>query len=310
MDNPTKRLYEVVEEETGKEGKRFLSLAFNYLYPPYKMELDSAPPADETECSKLVAKWLERLKNAGSALQHFPTLRPGRGTWAPGGTIAAERSPVEGFEDGGLLHKRDPVGPDLCRQRDKGICVLTGRKSSDGWAVEVAHIIPWAFTADASRRNLLLWHLIELFLGVEQTNLTFAGLASTIDSLWNLVSLDKSLHSLYDNGHLVLVPVTTQGDPIPISSTYSGTYLLQIRFPKSLSDPDLVTSSKIVGSDRTQTLHDGSYIALTYDPDAPINLQRLPSPSYFAFRAWLQWLKFELSGRANWQVNLGRELWA
>ena len=309
MANPTKRFYNLLYDSTGIEGKHFLELAYDYLYYPLIKELDSPPPADDLVCDKLLKWWLETLQNAGFALQHFPTLRLGRGSFAPGGTIAAKGTSPQGLDCGELPLKRDKEAPELCEKRDRGVCVLTGRKSSDGWAVEVAHIMPFAFISEGRRRNLLFWQLVELFFGVEQTNQIFSSVARSIDSLWNLVSLDKSLHALYDSGHLVLVPVTTGGDPIPMSSSYSGTYLLQVRFPYSLSDPDLVTSSRIVGSEATQTLHDGSYVGIVFDPDAPSDIQRLPSPSHFAFRAWFQWLKAELSGQAKWDVNLGEELW-
>lgn len=50
------------------------------------------------------------------------------------------------------------------------------------------------------------------------TNRIFATTVGTIDSLRKLVSLNNSIHSIFDNGLLLLVPVTTGGNPIPIPS--------------------------------------------------------------------------------------------
>lgn len=313
MDPEQNRLLDLVFGQSPLAGQRFLNKGMNYVYPKYKEELLNPPPANKVECDKLVATWVARLENLVWALPHFPTIKTGRKRWAKGGIISAEGSPLPGPSATGstaessppLLSRRNKDLSEECKERDQHACVITGCKSSDGFSIEAAHILPYALAKEAACRKLRFWSMLEIFFGVEHTDHIFDVTATNLDTLWNVVSLHNSIHSMYDNGRLVLVPMTLEGKPIPIHSTFDGAYKLQIRFPISLSVPEYIQSNKIIGKQGLNPLYDQSHVPIILNP----NGTAIPCPSFFAFRAFFTWLKYELLETADWQTNLGHKLW-
>ena len=312
MDPSPNRLLDIVFNKTSKAGKRFLNIGTDYLYRQYHDELLNPPPTDQGECDKLVATWLARLENVEFGLPHYPSIKPGSKKLAVGGIISAEGSPSLG--PSGTSSRGDATPPprrnqrlsDDCKARDQHACVVTGCKSSDGFKVEAAHILPFALANEARCRQYRFWSMLELFFGFEQTNHVFDVTVANLETLWNVVSLHNSIHSLYDSGHLVLVPMTMAGHLIPINSTHNGPYKLEIRFPKSLSEPELIQSNKILGKHGINPLYDRSKVTVFNNPNGP----SIPCPSFFAFRAWLTWLKWEVLERSDWHTDIGHGLWA
>jgi len=156
--------------------------------------------------------------------------------------------------------------------------------SEHGFALEVAHIIPYALANHDDCRELYFWKMMELFAGVEATNGMFAGMRSQINDLSNLVTLDNSIHSMFDNRRLTLTPITPTGVQIPIVNDHSGDYFLWVRYPKGMPIPELIQSTRACGVGTVKTLFPDCVIPMKYRPGKQSGIPTPPHTSYFALR--------------------------
>ena len=183
--------------------------------------------------------------------------------------------------------KRSHSATESCLKRDGFQCCLTGRPSIEGFAIEGAHIMPFALANEASCRNLDFWQMLDIFYGKEATDMLFAGFAGKgINSLANLISLDNSIHSMFDNRTLRLAPLTPQYEPIPVFNNHIGSYLLRVDYKQTLSTPELIQSTRIHRTDGVTVgpLYGGSMIPITYKANVEEYIRTIPFPGFFALR--------------------------
>ncbi|KAL7267609.1 hypothetical protein RUND412_009795 [Rhizina undulata] len=116
-----------------------------------------------------------------------------------------------------LLSSRTTITPGTarkndCLERDNHRCVIT---NCDGWA-KVAHIVPFSQCNDERMLQGEFWKFIEMFLRKTETNRVWGlvGGANVNDSR-NLITLDSTLHKMFDNFKLLIKPVSWSVSPAP-----------------------------------------------------------------------------------------------
>jgi len=169
----------------------------------------------------------------------------------------------------------------------------------DGWAIEVAHIIPYALAKNPQCRQLHFWRMMEILFGATFTDRMFTTLLSDINGMDNLVCLDISIHWLFDHGRLTLTPFTLDKQLISLFGTYTGSYWLTIHYPKGMSNPELVTSSKIWEPAGVCPLVETSQVYIHSYADLPNQFLTAPNAAYFALRAYLVRLRERCSRRST-----------
>jgi len=288
-------LHQVLHDNTSIELRSTLDHVFHYLTHQFQQELNSYAPADTNKCDQVVEKWIARLKMIRSVLAHFPTFSssPEVSTSGPDATIpdltsgASSRSVYDPLQDTTCSQ----VLKANCLARDQSQCVITGRKLLEGFDIEVAHIIPVAVASHPQCRNLEFWQMLEMFYGPESTNTLFTGLHNTINSLQNLISLDKSIYSRFITGSFILTPKTQKDYPMHPLNHYTGDYWLDIEYCSKSGKPELIESTKILNTGEVGTLLPRSKIPIEYPEQTPDHIAMFPEPSYFALRASLLSLK-------------------
>jgi len=189
----------------------------------------------------------------------------------------------------GKITPRNKAATFRCLLRDRQQCTITGRPYCEGFGIEAAHIIPYAFANQASCRNLDLWKMLKMFYGVEDTNRMCTTLASNVNSLGNLISLDNSIHSMFDNGTFKFEPLTLHLEPIPVFNSHIGSSLLQVNYRKPLTTPELIQSTRIYriykeNEKRVGPLFHKSKVPILYIANAQEYVRTIPLPGYFALR--------------------------
>ncbi|PUU82656.1 hypothetical protein B9Z19DRAFT_1061675 [Tuber borchii] len=179
-----------------------------------------------------------------------------------------------------------------CLERDEFRCLITGCKLSGSLGREVLPLIPFAFARHPRCRGLDFWKMLEIFYGADAIDKVFAGLLNQADSLHNLITLDTSIHTIFNGGSLILTPVTASGDPIPVINDHSGGYMLNIDY-HGLSVLEFIQSTKDLTPGTVRTLYPWSKIAIASHNPMPANdsASILPLPTYFALRAFVLSLK-------------------
>ncbi|RPA99435.1 hypothetical protein L873DRAFT_1789588 [Choiromyces venosus 120613-1] len=201
---------------------RILNHSFFHMVPDLQQELLDPPPSNTAERDERVAIWTTRLNNIKSALGNFPTLRNPSATTTPrssSGATAPMRS-IPSSQARGTDHL----------EHGQYACIITGREMFDGFSIKVAHVIPYALVKNHGCRTLDFWKMLEMFYGTECTDTIFAAVAGNINCRENLVALDNSIDTLFENGRLSLTPKTLQGAPISVTDGYTGDYLLSVDY--------------------------------------------------------------------------------
>jgi len=216
MNNTPITLLDVIYAPATQDLRTFLNYRHEFLAPEYLQELHAPAPTNAQERRQAVHKWAHRWAIIKRALANFPTLRRGS---------APRNNTPQAMGQARPSTPRNPGATSACLRRDGYQCVITGRRSEHGFALEVAHIIPYALANDNSCRGLDFWNMLELFWGVDKTNRAFARVRNDINSTANLVTLDNSIHSMFDNGSLTLTPIEPSGIlPIRNVNNYSVDY--------------------------------------------------------------------------------------
>ena len=246
-------------------------------------------PTDTNECAQAVGIWIARLNVIKSGLASFP-MPVDRG-----GTITTMKSlTISPPPDGTTQAQQEcPSHASItaCSERDQYQCIITGRKISDGSSTEVVPLIPFAFANRPCCRDLDFWKMLDMFFGSEAIDTPFAGLLERADSLENLITLDSSIHTMFNSGGLTLTPGTATRDPIPIINDYRGGYWLNIGYDHGVRESDFIKSTKCFSSGQVGTLYPWDRIAIACHEGMPGHAPTLPLPSYFALRAFILSLK-------------------
>lgn len=306
MENRNKTLQSHIYGRASRFGRGFLRVGRNWLTPALQEELDSTSPLDEVECQRAITRWLDRLMVIEVALYHFPTPRKGGPPIDSPGYIGA----AAGFPAWNLIQERGTAGSPLlslarqagagvadtprsdymarmCRNRDQNQCVVTGQKLSDGFDIQVAHVIPYHLAKNPQDRQVEFWKMLDLFCGAANTDTLFNEVHSKINGLENLVCLNVGVHSMFDHGTLTLRPSTFDGERLSIDSTYTGSYALTVNYPQGLSVPEHMQSTKISGISHIRPLYNNAQIEIQYRAHRDSQIRTVPRPSYFAIREWL-----------------------
>lgn len=112
----------------------------------------------------------------------------------------------------GLLHEDHHFGrrqslANNCLARQRNVCPITGR-TNEPYILETAHLVPHSVAAVETFAVPPYWRLLKLCLGPTLTDhiYTIAGSYNSFRST-NGISLDSSIHTLFDRGILWLVPL-------------------------------------------------------------------------------------------------------
>jgi len=282
-------LHAFVNHHAGEELREILGHTFQSMTHELKQELFAKAPTDTNECAQAVGIWITRLNVIKSGLASFPMLVDGGGITATieSLTIAA---PADGTTQ---AQQASPSQASIsaCLERDQYQCIITGRKFYDGSCTEVVPLIPFAFANHPRCRDLDFWKMLEMFYGSKAIDTLFAGLLERVNSLENLVTLDKSIHAMFNSGGLALTPGTATRDPIPVINDYRGGYWLDINYDQGVCSPDFIQSTKGFSPGEVGKLYPCSRIAIAYHETMPGYARTLPLPSYFALRAFVLSLK-------------------
>ncbi|PUU73214.1 hypothetical protein B9Z19DRAFT_1135613 [Tuber borchii] len=254
MEHEERTLLALVRPKTDLYGQAFLRVGLNSLTGALREELDSPPPVDMIRREWAIATWVERLETIRVALVNFPTLLgagridtpvpppPTTGITAPSGGFSGfsagravgQASSVQLLPRKVDIARATPKERGYALQRDLGQCVVTGKKVMDGWNIQAAHIIPHALCKNLQCRKKEFWLMMDFFFGVPMADRLFRELFANLNGPENLLSLDISVHSLFDNGHLVLTPYNVFNHPHSVYSTHTGSYFLRVEYPYGL----------------------------------------------------------------------------
>ena len=282
-------LYDYVNLDANEELREILGHSLHSLTHELKQELSTKAPTDTNEIAQAVGIWITRLNVIKSGLASFPMSVDGGGisttmeslTIAPppdGTTQAQQTSPSQ-------------ASITACLERDQYQCIITGRKISDGSSTEVVPLIPFAFANHPRCRDLDFWKMLDMFFGPEAIDTLFAGLLERVNSLENLVTLDSSIHAMFNSGGLALTPRTATDDPIPVINDYKGSYWLDIGYGHGVRDSDFIKSTKCFSSGQVGTLYPWNRIAIACHEAMTDHAITLPLHSYFALRDFILSLK-------------------
>ncbi|PUU76814.1 hypothetical protein B9Z19DRAFT_1066349 [Tuber borchii] len=287
-----------VLEKTSPFGKAFLRVCTQALLPAYQMELLSPPPQEPLLREQVIYIWTVRLETIRVGLVNFPTLLGAASEYdhpplaAPASTPASSAG-FSGFPAHNPMTAECPTPDparavdiprptrreiDLCLKRDQSKCLVTGKKVSDGWPIQE------------------FWLMLELFFGVEKTDQLFAQVSANLNGLQNLVSLDSSVHAMFDKGKLALTPLNPlTNERYTFFGPYRGRYLLTVGYPYGFSNPGLITSDKIWWLPGTWPVVENTGLYVPHWDDLPGQPRTPPSGHYFALRARLVWLPAQCS---------------
>ena len=286
---PAPFLRPFLNEYAGSELREILANTRKFMTHQLRQELLAEVPTDTNESTQAIQMWITRLKIIKSGLESFPMLIDGDGisTTTQSPTIA---SPADRTTQ---AQQTNPSQASIaaCLERDQYECIITGRKFSDGSSTEVVPIIPFAFANHPRCRDLDFWKMLEMFYGSEATDKLFAGLLERVNSLENLITLDSSIHPVFNSGRLSLTPEKAIRDPIPVINDYRGGYWLSIEYPPGPCRLELIQSTKGLRTGEVMTLYPRSKIAIACHEGMPGQASTLPLPSYFALRAFVLSLK-------------------
>ena len=285
---PATYLRPFVNQHAGPELRNIFAHTRRFMTHQLRQELLAEVPTDTNECTPAVQTWIMRLNVIKSGLASFPMLMDG------GGTSTATKSTIAPPADGTTqAQQANPSQASItaCLERDEYQCIITGRKFSDGSGAEVVPIIPFAFANHPRCRDLDFWKMLEMFYGPEATDKLFARLLEPVNSLENLITLDNSIHAMFNSGSLTLTPEKARRDPIPVINDYRGGYWLNIEYPPGPRRLELIQSTKGLRTGEVRTLYPRSKIAIACHEGMPGQASTLPLPSYFALRAFLLSLK-------------------
>ncbi|KAG0641075.1 hypothetical protein HOY80DRAFT_1114795 [Tuber brumale] len=285
-----------------------LNQAWRYLPRHDQEALETNAPADHDECTQVVDAWVTRLQLIRSALADFPTpISP---------TVACRTAPGHSgphpASEGGNILERQPVEqfttPDAtkkaCLECDDNQCVMTGHKSSDGFKIEVAHIIAPEPANHPGCRQLDFWKMLDIFYGTPANDTLFTGVLDRIHSLQNLISLDKVLHDQFVNGDLTLTPKTD--DQYPMHPLYYdvGDYWLSVESNLVVAAPDIDLSRLAGCGGEAGILYQRSKVRMAYQDTKAGQSHTAALPSHFALRASILSPKHICENTPSWEYNL------
>ena len=301
-------LEKVIQDHTNLQLRSTLGLAFFYMTHQHQQELLANAPLDFNECMQAVNAWIGRLNIITSALENFPTFLSETKT----STLADNVTPpcpmsrntreiVTAPEEQEGPSNLNPISKKHCLERDQYQCMITGRKSSDGFQINVERIIPFAIANHPDCRRLDFWNMLEMFYGREATDNLFAGVLEGIDHVENLVSLDSSINTKFANGTLTLTPQTLTDYSMHPLEDHTGDYLLSVDYTRECGSLQNIESSKVLTTGEVGTLYPRCKVPITYSKEIPGHTNTFPLPSYFALRASILSLKHLCEPTPIWQ---------
>ena len=323
-DRPAPDIYAFVIHYSDPELREILDHTFRLMTHELKQELLAKLSPGTNEFTQAIDMWITRLNLIKSVLASFPMLIDGGRTSTTAepltiappadGTSTTTEPPTIALPADETSTTIEPLtiappasgttqvqqaGPSeasitACLERDQYQCIITGRKLSDASGTEVVPIIPFALANHPSCRDLDFWKMLEMFYGSEATDKLFAELLERVNSLENLITLDNSIHAIFNSGALTLTPGTATWDPIPVINDYTGGYWLDIGYP-GVRYAEYIQSTKGLSTGKVRILYPWSRITIASHEAMPGHASALPLPSYFALRAFVLSLKHSIA---------------
>ena len=154
-----------------------------------------------------VNTWIRRVTIITSVLENLPRLLAETTTDNPTDNITPpcpiSRNTIDistAPEGGELPANLNPISILYCSERDQYQCMITGRKTSDGFKKNVERIISFAIENDPECGRLELANMFEIIYGSEETGNLLARVLDRINHVENLVSLNSSINTKFANG--------------------------------------------------------------------------------------------------------------
>ena len=239
---PATYLRPFVNQNAGPELREILGHTRKFMTRQLRQELLAEVSPDTNECTQAIDMWITLLNLIKSGLANFPMLIDGGWTSTTTQSLTIAPPADETTQAQQTSPSKAPI--IACLERDQYQCIITGRKVSDGSGTEVVPIIPFAFVNHPSCRDLDFWKMLEMFYGSEATDKLFAGLLERVNSLENLITLDNSIHAMFNSGRLNLTPEKARIDPIPVIGDYRGRYWLKVQYPHGPPLPEPINLTK------------------------------------------------------------------
>jgi len=306
--DPLTSLQKVIQDRTNLQLGSTLGLAFFYMTHQHQQELLANAPLDFNECMQAVNAWIGRLYIITSALESFPPFLSETKTSTPPHNVTPPcpisrntceiATAPEGQEGPANLNR---ISKKHCLERDEYQCMITGRKSSDGFQINVERIIPFAIANHPDCRKQDFWNMLEMFYGQEATDSLFAGVLDRIDHVENLISIDSSISTIFANGTLTLTPLTLTDYSMHPLQDHTGDYLLSVDYTQECGSLQNIESSKVLTTGEVGTLYPRCKVPITYSKEIPRYTNTFPLPSYFALRASILSLKHLCQPTSAWQ---------
>ncbi|RSL72284.1 hypothetical protein CEP54_000956 [Fusarium duplospermum] len=118
---------------------------------------------------------------------------------------------IRHFSEQSLISQRrnddpNPSEKNLCLQRDRNVCVLTGDSNP-----KVCHILPlsWGNSKAAMKKTLLLRPAINALMGTDWMHQHHKHIADA-DRVWNMLCLNEKLHELWARGSCAFKGIRVQ----------------------------------------------------------------------------------------------------
>ena len=273
----------------GPELRNIFSHTLKFMSHQLRQELLAEVPTDTNECTPAIQRWITRLNIIISGLASFPMLIDGGGI-----STTMEALTIAPPADGTTQAQQASLSQAViiaCLERDQYQCIITGRKFASRSGTEVVPIIPFAFASHPRCRDLDFWKMLEMFYGSEAAEKLFVELLESANSLENLITLDNSIHGMFNSGRLTLTPEKARRDPIPVINDYRGGYWLNIQYPHGRRLPGAIQSTKGFRAGEVRTLYRWSRIGIACHEGISSPASTLPLPSYFALRTFVLSLK-------------------
>jgi len=297
VNHPPQCLIGSIHAAAGPELRDIINYSTGYLTDELRQDLYKNTPTNLNQPIQEVELWIKRLKVIKSGLSSFPIPVTGFATTTPAHSLVIPPSTYQGY-----LGRKNTLAPEAhpsllaitaCLERDQHQCIITGRRSTDGFSLEVIHIFPFSLASHQCCRRLDFWKMLEMFYGPKATDNIFGGLLDRIDSLQNLITVDSSIRAMLDSGKLTLTPGSSTHNQIPVINDHKGAYWLSIGYPLNgpMGTPDFIYSSKGLPTGRNRRLYHQSTVDMAYHRTIQGHTSTSPLATYFALRSRLLSLK-------------------
>ncbi|PUU82615.1 hypothetical protein B9Z19DRAFT_1061642 [Tuber borchii] len=286
-------LHPYILDDAGPELRDILGHAFGSMVHRLRQGLWATVTLTTNELTQAIDMWIARLNLIKSGLASFPIIIEGGGTNTTTQSLEIP-SPADGTTEASQGNPSQAC-ITACLQRDQYQCIVTGCKVSGGSGIEVVPIIPYAFANHSRCRDLDFWKMLEMIYSADTIDTVFTRLLVRFNHPENHITLDCSLHPMFNSGRFTVTSGKATIDQIPLIYNHGEGYSLNIGYPFEVCYPNWIKSTKGLSNDEVRTLCPMSSIDIACHEAMPVYATSLPLPSYFMLRSLVLKLKQTIS---------------